>query len=364
MKPKYSLVIPTLNGKEKLKYSLQNLISDDRDDIEILISDNLSDDNTYEYIKSLNSNKIRIIKTSKRIPAGENLSFVISQAKGEWVTHMGDDDNIVVSRYNLFDKLIDNYESIELIKTNWVKYYWHDYPDKDLANHLSPIKYFSYNYEIQDSLLFFKKNINNPYLDAGNCWLFKKSLIQRIINKYGYFCHPQNLEFFFIRACLLETKLILDIDIPFAISGSHKSSSSAIYNKKIESSWDWKLEDNKNFKFSPIQHKTYLSISFDGLLRSISLKEFAHLENEIDISRWVFFFIKSEIGYNLEVKEIIKKMKIVDKLKLLARILKNILKRKVETSKIDAYKFYNSRNIAQLSSKLNTEINKKTFFEL
>ena len=361
MRPKYSLVIPTLNGKEKLKYSLKNLLNINREDIEIVISDNISEDNTYEYLKSLNHNKIKINKTNKRISAGENLSLAISQAQGEWITHMGDDDNIINSRYEVFDKLIKQYKSIELIKTNWVKYYWHDYPLKNLANHLSPVRSFTHKYKLEDSITFFKKNINNPYIDSGNCWIIKKTLIEKIEKRYGYFCHPQNLEFFFIRACLLNTKCFINIDSPYAISGSHQSSSSSIYKKDINNDWNWELEDNQEFKYSPIQKKTYLSISYDGLMRSLKFN--SQLKDHIDISRWMYFFIKSDIGYSLEVKKIFKKMTIFNKIKFFLRVVKGIFRRSYnkKISKINVFDLYKAKNIYELSKNLEVEIKKKIF---
>lgn len=354
--PKYSLVIPTLNGKEKIKLSLKSLLNIKRNDIEIVISDNLSNDGTEEFVRSLNSKYIKLIKPSKRLTAGENLSFVISFAKGDWITHMGDDDSIVPSRYDYFDKLIDSDDDIEIIKTNWIKYYWHDYPQKNLANCISAHRSYTYKHEKISSLDYFKNNINNPFVDGGNCWLISKNLIKKVEQKYGYFCHPQNLEFFFIRACLLESNNLINVDIPFAISGSHKSSSSSIYNKSIKSDWNWDFEDKKVFKYSPIKTKNYISISFDGLMRSISIPENKYLLKELDLSRWAFFFTNSN-KFHMDLLRFLLKLSFFDKIKFLLRILKNknfLFKKKHKS--VSALTEYSSSNIFELTLNIDDKI--------
>ena len=293
----------------------------------------------------------------------ENLEFALSKAKGEWITHMGDDDSILKSRYDFIDKILNENKSIELVKTNWIKYYWHDYPIEEKSNTLLMKNKYSFKYHIKKSILYFKENINNPYIDSGNCWLIRNSLIDKIKKKYGYFCHPQNLEFFFIRSCLLESEYICDIDIPFAIAGSHGSSSSSIYNNKIHNNWEWDFEDSKVFKFSPIQKKTYLSISYDGLLRSLSVGDRKHLKKFINISRWVFFFINSDIGFNNDVKKIIYEMNFYEKIKLYLRVIKKKFTKakKNHLNEYKVFKYYKSRNIFELSQRLDLEFKNKIF---
>ncbi len=48
--PKYSTVLPTLNGAETLSVTVPEMLKIDRDDFELVISNNQSDDNTHSTV--------------------------------------------------------------------------------------------------------------------------------------------------------------------------------------------------------------------------------------------------------------------------------------------------------------------------
>ena len=90
-----SVVIPTRCRPETLKASLKSAVNQDFDDYEIVVSDNISGDQTEEIVKSFDSDKIRYINPGKRLSMCDNWEFALSHVRGEYVIFIGDDDAVM-----------------------------------------------------------------------------------------------------------------------------------------------------------------------------------------------------------------------------------------------------------------------------
>lgn len=127
-KPKYSIIIPVHNGKRYIKDCINSITSIDYSNYEIVISDNNSDDGTYELLQEMQiqNNRIKLFRTSNFIPIEQNWNNGIKHASGEWIMILGSDDAILPFFFLLLDKLIDiaDFNNINIIKTNRVYYFW------------------------------------------------------------------------------------------------------------------------------------------------------------------------------------------------------------------------------------------------
>jgi glycosyltransferase involved in cell wall biosynthesis len=96
---KLSVCIPTYNRKDKVIGLLNYLIregafSDDR--IEVLVSDNCSDDNTYNDLVLFKDEKsleeLKLLKNNINVGLTGNILKLAEQARGEYIWFLGDDD--------------------------------------------------------------------------------------------------------------------------------------------------------------------------------------------------------------------------------------------------------------------------------
>lgn len=100
-----TICIPVFNGGEKIEVLLESILKDKKylNSIEIIISDNCSQDNTLnivnKYIKVL---PIKLYKQEKNIGFSRNFQFCGNLATAEYITFMGADDK-VSSLENLID---------------------------------------------------------------------------------------------------------------------------------------------------------------------------------------------------------------------------------------------------------------------
>lgn len=95
MQPLVSIGIPTFNRADSyLKDALKSAVSQTYQNIEIIVSDNCSQDNTEALVKSFNDPRIRYFKQSRNIGGQNNTNFCVERAKGDYFLLLHDDDLI------------------------------------------------------------------------------------------------------------------------------------------------------------------------------------------------------------------------------------------------------------------------------
>lgn len=87
-----SICIPTYNCARHLKKALESIINQTYDNLEIIISDNASTDNTLALLQEFNDPRIKIYKNSKNIGAENNFSKCVELADGEYIAIFHADD--------------------------------------------------------------------------------------------------------------------------------------------------------------------------------------------------------------------------------------------------------------------------------
>lgn len=92
--PKISFCIPTYNRDQLLKECLSSILDYKGEDIEIVVGDNNSPDNTHEIIKSISDNRIKYFKNEKNLGAVPNIIRTFQEANGEWIFTLSDEDKV------------------------------------------------------------------------------------------------------------------------------------------------------------------------------------------------------------------------------------------------------------------------------
>jgi glycosyltransferase involved in cell wall biosynthesis len=93
--PLVTIGIPTYNRADGyLRQTLKSARNQTYPNIEIVVSDNCSTDNTDEYVTGLGDPRIRYFKQSENIGANNNFNFCLEQARGDYFLLLHDDDFI------------------------------------------------------------------------------------------------------------------------------------------------------------------------------------------------------------------------------------------------------------------------------
>lgn len=87
-----SILIATYNAEKFIKKTVQSCINQTYSEIEILIRDDNSTDNTVAVVKSIENEKVKLFKGEKNIGPYNGLNFLLEKAKGEYVAIQDHDD--------------------------------------------------------------------------------------------------------------------------------------------------------------------------------------------------------------------------------------------------------------------------------
>jgi glycosyltransferase involved in cell wall biosynthesis len=123
--PKFSICIPTWNRSRYLYWTLQTILAQSFQDYEIVISDNFSDDDTFQMIDKLNSPKIRYYHTGKPIAPVANWENAVRHALGERIILVGSDDGMLPYCLEAVNFLMDYYKA-PILRWNRIYYCWND----------------------------------------------------------------------------------------------------------------------------------------------------------------------------------------------------------------------------------------------
>ncbi|NMB92522.1 MAG: glycosyltransferase [Parcubacteria group bacterium] len=166
--PKISVIVLNYNNKLIIDKCIDNLIFFNSYNYEIIIVDNNSSDNSFEYLKSKYKDKIKIFQNPKNgCSSGRNLGIL--KANGEYVLFLDSDQYPVSSKWlDVPIYSILNYQNIESI--SWAGGF---ITNQDFGG---PIGEYAEDKLINPSLLF---RTNIDYLGSGGM-LIKKSTLKRV----------------------------------------------------------------------------------------------------------------------------------------------------------------------------------------
>ena len=121
---KYSIVIPTRNGAKYLACAIQSVLDSPRSDFELVVSNNFSTDETARILSEIDDCRLRVISPSLSLPMAGHYEFAISQARGEWISILGDDDAVMPYIFESLDKYIKRYPQVDIISSARAYYFW------------------------------------------------------------------------------------------------------------------------------------------------------------------------------------------------------------------------------------------------
>ncbi|MEC6127700.1 glycosyltransferase family 2 protein [Acinetobacter ursingii] len=89
-----SVIIPVYNVEKFVEDALLSICNQNYKNLEIIIVDDYSSDNTYEIVKSIatNDSRIKLFRNDKNLKIVKTLNFALEQAKGEFIARMDGDD--------------------------------------------------------------------------------------------------------------------------------------------------------------------------------------------------------------------------------------------------------------------------------
>jgi glycosyltransferase involved in cell wall biosynthesis len=221
-------VIPTKNRAYYLKYAIKSVLSSPRQDIELVVSNNFSSDETSKILSEINDSRMRVVSPDIALPMASHYEFAISKARGDWITILGDDDAVMPYIFESLDKYILNYSNVDIISSARAYYFWEGceniYGDLVVAySSKFKDKIRSTKNDLYKALLGLRNFTDMPQLYTTG--IIKKSLYEEIKLKCsGYFYHSIIPDVYSAVAICLARNSYLRIEEPLFWTGTSNKS--------------------------------------------------------------------------------------------------------------------------------------------
>ncbi len=227
-KPKITVLIPTRERGDVLVKALQTVTTQDYDNLDIIVSDNYSSDQTEAVARSTGDPRVRYINTGKRVSMSHNYEFALSHVTDGWVLIIGDDDGLLPGCLNRLEQLIRETNTKAII-SNFCTFIWPNEDNHWFGRLLIPMKR---GFEIRDPRKSLKRVMDGrmwyselPMLYTGG--ITHISLVDEIRRNRGTFFQSFMPDIFSSIALASVTDTYVYSHEPFAIAGHSRHSNGA-----------------------------------------------------------------------------------------------------------------------------------------
>ncbi len=241
MSMKFSVLLPTRERLDLLKYAVTSVQKQDYDNWEIVISDNDSQTcDIKSYVASLADPRIQYFRTERLLPVTENWNRALDKSKGDYVIMLGDDDCLLKGYFTDLAALIAKYRQPELIYTSAYIFGYPGvvpgHPDGFLQADLNRLHQQPSDYILphEDAVKLCKMAMNFKMNYAFNMQysLVSRQFIERLRDKGPFYQSPYP-DFYATNAMFLTARSIVVVPKPMvAIGISPKSYGFYHFNRK------------------------------------------------------------------------------------------------------------------------------------
>jgi hypothetical protein len=253
---KFTVIIPTRERPDTLLWALKTCVSQDYENLEIIVSDNFSQDNTREVVESYHDSRIKYINPGKRLGMSTHWEFALEHVTGEYVNFIGDDDGMMPRAFTRINEIINEFqcEGLGWDMTSFV-YHWPNLNEKRLRDLLrirlsnNQLKYLDRS-DIDKLLQDVKSSLTTyrdlPYIYSGT---FSINKIREIISTSGRFFNSMTPDIYSGIVFGLELDTCVMSDTPYSIGGTSSHSNGYSQLSPLFEKSTSKLQEQPTIKF-------------------------------------------------------------------------------------------------------------------
>jgi glycosyltransferase involved in cell wall biosynthesis len=112
---KFSVLLPTRNRLEYLRYAIETVRRQDYSNWEIIVSDNCSEDDIEGYIRSLDDARIVYLRTASFLPVTDNWNNALDRSTGDYVVMLGDDDGLLPGYFSTMLRAFESFPDPDFV---------------------------------------------------------------------------------------------------------------------------------------------------------------------------------------------------------------------------------------------------------
>jgi len=297
---KISLIVPTYNREHLIENAISGFLKQTYSNIELIIIDDCSTDNTQQIINNIGDSRIRYFRNDKNYGA-DNLQIIrwIEEVQGDFITFMSDDD--LYPDNDFFQKVanvINNNDDVDIVSGKFETIF----NKKKLQNNFVAQEVYQAD-EILNNIPMFRQ-----FAYGGNT-IFRTTLFKKDIV-------PKEHDLTSIFKLIYKSRKIIFMNEVFYLwdfSTTEESFSSVlIKNSYKEMKWSMKFID-EIYHFLELQNEckkyekvinTFMFESFDTIRMNYHLTQnnsiFTNMLDKVNLNKKIYIYGKGMIGLELE----------------------------------------------------------------
>lgn len=107
-----SICIPVYNGGRHLYKNVKNILSSLNKEIEVIVSDNCSEDGSIEELKLISDSRLKVFVNKKNEGPFQNWYLALSRGSGKYLMLLQDNDEIIIENLDKFVELCREMEAV------------------------------------------------------------------------------------------------------------------------------------------------------------------------------------------------------------------------------------------------------------
>ena len=117
----YSIIMPTRERADVLHFAIKTVLKLNRSNYELIVMDNCSSPETRQIVDGFASPNIRFFRSSERLSMAGNWEHGLNQARGDYITFLGDDDGIMPDALEIAERFHESWPDQIL---SWWPFTW------------------------------------------------------------------------------------------------------------------------------------------------------------------------------------------------------------------------------------------------
>lgn len=113
--PKISVCVPTYNHGRYLSKALDSILGQSLQDIEIIISDDASTDDTPAIVAQVHDERLRYVRQARNMGIAENRNRCLAMARGQYITWLDSDDIYHPAMLAVQSAVLDRHPNVGLV---------------------------------------------------------------------------------------------------------------------------------------------------------------------------------------------------------------------------------------------------------
>jgi len=141
MAPLVSVLLPTRNRLEFLRYAIATVLRQDDPDWEIVVSDNDSEEDIAGHVDRLGDDRVRYVRSAAFVRVTDNWNNALEHSTGRYVVMLGDDDGLMPGYVRRMRELVERFREPELIYQGAWLYAYPGVDPAEASGYLQPYGY-------------------------------------------------------------------------------------------------------------------------------------------------------------------------------------------------------------------------------